>query len=174
MPSTCSAPGLAVVGDNDAAWKTMIASFGALSLSTAATSKKRRLPFLRRNVRTSFLGRCKTMGLTMDVVSAQRRLLTILYKFPIDVSDDEWDSEVTEFLVHEVKLSIDDLVCPLCDTLGRLFTKEILEAHLKWDHLEVEANWRKAKDGVSRKPLVECCHLLTSAELGTCVGASWE
>ena len=114
------------------------------------------------------------MGLTMDVVSARRRLLTVLYKFPIDVSDNEWDNEVTEFLVHEVKLSMDDLVCPLCDTLGRLFTKEILEAHLEWDHLEMEASWRKAKDGVSHKPLVECCRLLTSTELGTCIGASWE
>lgn len=174
MLSPCSAPGLAVANDNDAAWKTMIASFGALSLSTAATSKKRRLPFLRRNVRTSFLRRCKAMDLITDVASARQQLLTVLYKFPIDDSDNEWDDEVTEFLVHEVKQPMDDLVCPLCDTLGRLFTKEILEAHLEWDHLEVEASWRKGKDGVSRKPLVERCCLLTSAELGTCVGASWE
>jgi hypothetical protein len=58
--------------------------------------------------------------------------------------------------------------------LGRLFTKEILGAHLEWDHPEAEASWRKGKDSVSRKPLVERCRLLTSAELGTCVGASWE
>jgi hypothetical protein len=172
MPSTSSAHGLAVVNDNDDGWKTMIASFGALSLSTAATSKKRRLPFLRRNVKTSFLRRCKTKGLTMDLVPARRPLLTVIYKFPIDLSDDEWDNEVTEFLVHEVKLSIDDLVCPLCDTLGRLLTKEILEAHLEWDHLEVEASWRKAKDGVSRKPLVECHRLLMSTELDTRLGTS--
>ena len=55
MPSTSSAAGPAVAGDDDVAWKTMIAAFGALSLSTAATSKKRRLPFLPRIVRTSFL-----------------------------------------------------------------------------------------------------------------------
>jgi hypothetical protein len=172
MPITSSAHGVAVVNDNDDAWKTMIASFGALSLSTAAISKKRRLPFLRRNVRTSFLRRCKTKGVTMDVDPTQGQLLTVLYKFPIDLSDDEWDNEVTEFLVHGVKLPIDDLVCPLCDTLGRLLTKEILEAHLEWDHLEVEASWRKAKDGVSHKPLVECCRLLMSTVLDTCIGAS--
>jgi hypothetical protein len=173
MPSTSGAAGPAVAGDDDVAWKTMIAAFGALSLSTAATSKKRRLPFLPRIVRTSFLRRCKMTGVAVDPVSSQGQLLTILYKFPLDVSDDEWDNEVTEYLVHEVKLAMDQLVCPLCDILGYFVTKEMLEAHLEWDHLEAEASWRKAKDGVSRNPLVKCCCLLTSTELGARVGASW-
>jgi hypothetical protein len=151
----------------------MLAAFGALSLSTAATSKKTRLPFLRRIVKTSFVRRCKMMGLSVDPVPPPQKLLTILYKLPIDVSDNEWDDEVTEFLVHEVKVGIDQLVCPLCDTLGRLATKEMLEAHLEWDHLEIDASWRRARDGVSRNPFHECCCLLTNTELGACIGASW-
>jgi hypothetical protein len=153
-PATGGAPGPALVNDNDAAWKTMMTALGALSLSTAATSKKRRLPFLRRVARTSFLRRCKMIGLAVNSVPPKEQILTILYKLPIDISDNEWDNEVTEFLVHEVKLGVDQLVCPLCDTLGCLVTKEMLEAHMEWDHLEVEASWRKAKDGVSRNPLV--------------------
>ncbi|KAH9990944.1 hypothetical protein BJV74DRAFT_836416 [Russula compacta] len=141
------APGPAVAGDNDAAWKTMMAAFGALSLSTATAAKKRRLPFLRRIVRTNFLRRCQVMGLAVDSISLQTQSLTILYKMPLDVSDNESDNELTEYAVHEVKVAIDQLVCPLCDTLGRLTTKEILEAHLEWDHPEVEASWLKRENG---------------------------
>ena len=170
--ATGGEPGPGLINDNDAAWKNMIAAFGTLSLSTAPISKKRRLPFLRRVVRASFLRRCKMMGFSVNPVPPYGQILTILYKLPIDVSDNEWDNEVTEFLVHEVKLGMDQLVCPLCDTLGCVVTKEMLEAHLEWDHVEVEASWRKANHGVSRNPLFECCCLLTSTELGACVGAS--
>jgi len=149
----------------------MLAAFGALSVSTAIAAKKRRLPFLRRIVRTSFLRRCRIMGIAVDSVSSQTQSLTILYKIPIDVSDDESDNEVTEYSVHEVKLAVDQLLCPLCDTLGRLITKEMLEAHLEWDHVEVEASWRIRKNEVGRNPIIGYCYLLMSTELGTCVGA---
>ena len=94
------------------------------------------------------------MGLAVNPVPPWGQTLTIFYKLPIDASDNEWVDEVTEFLVHEVKLGVDQLVCPLCDTLGCLVTKEMLEVHLDWDHVEVDVSWRKAKDGVSRNPLV--------------------
>ncbi len=165
--------GPAGTGDDDAVWKTMITAFGALSLSTVTAAKKRRLPFLRRNVRTSFLRHCQMMDLTVNSVSPQTQSLTILYKMPIDVSENEWDDEVTEYAVHKVKLTLDQLVCPLCDILGRLITRKMLEAHLKWDHRDVETSWRKRKNGVSCSLHVNCCCLLISAELGTCVGASW-
>lgn len=128
----------------------MIAAFGTLSLSTTAATKKRRLPFLRRIVRNSFFRRCRSIGLAVDPVSSPTRFLAVLYKMAIDVSDDDLDNDVTEFVVYEVKLSFDKLVCPLCDTLGRLITKEMLEAHLEWDHFEVEASWRKKKNEVSK------------------------
>ncbi len=151
----------------------MIAAFGALSLSTVTAAKKRRLPFLRRNVRTSFLRRCQMVDLAVNPVSPQAQSLTVLYKMPIDVSENEWDDEVTEYAVHKVKLTLDQLVCPLCDMLGRLITREMLEAHLKWDHRDVETSWRKRKNGVSNSLHVKCRCLIISTELGTCVGASW-
>jgi hypothetical protein len=165
--------GPASAGDDDAVWKTMIAAFGALSLSTVTAAKKRRLPYLRRNVRTSFLRRCQMMGLAVNPVSPQTQSLTILYKIPIDVSENEWDDEVTEYAVHKVKLTPNQLVCPLCDILGRFITREMLEAHLKWDHRDVETIWRKRKNGVSSILHVRRRCLLITAELGTCVGASW-
>jgi hypothetical protein len=134
----------------------MIAAFGALSLSTVSAAKKRRLPFLRRNVRTSFLRRYQMMDLAVNPVSPQTQSLTILYKMPIDVSENEWDDEVTEYAVHKVKLTLDQLVCPLCDILGRLITREMLEAHLKWDHRDVETSWRKRKNGVSSSLHARC------------------
>jgi hypothetical protein len=146
------APGPGLTGDDDAAWKSMITAFGALSLSTIVAAKKRRLPFLRRIVRNSFFRRCQTMGLAVDPVSPPTQLLTVLYKMAIEVSDDESDNDVTEFAVYEVKVAFDKLVCPLCDTIGRLISKEMLEAHLEWDHSEVEASWRKRPNGVSCTP----------------------
>ena len=134
----------------------MLAAFGTLSLSTVAAAKKGCLPFLRRNVRTSFLRRCQMMGLAVNSDSPQAQSLIILYKIPIDVSENEWDDEVTEYAVHKVKLALDQLVCPLCDVLGRLITREVLEAHLKWDHRDVERSWRKRKNGVSCSLHVKC------------------
>lgn len=135
----------------------MIAAFGALSLSTVTAAKKRRLPFLRRNVRTSFLRRCRMINLAaIPAVSPQTQSLTVLYKMPLDVSENEWDDEVTEYAVYKVKLSLDRLVCPLCDILGRLATREMLEAHLKWDHRDVETSWRKRKNTVSSRLRVKC------------------
>ncbi|KAH9968247.1 hypothetical protein BC827DRAFT_487818 [Russula dissimulans] len=144
MPARVLGP--TVAGHNDAECEAMLAAFGALSLSTAIAAKKRRLPFLRRIVRTSFFRRCRMMGVALDSVASQTQSLTILYKIPMDLSDNESDNEVTEYSVYEVKLAVDQLLCPLCDTLGRLITKEMLEAHLKWDHIEVEASWRIRKD----------------------------
>jgi hypothetical protein len=143
------APGSDVIGGDGAAWKPMIAALGALSLSTTAAAKKSRLPFLRRVVRNSFLRRCQAMGLAIDPVSPLTQVLVILYKMAIDASGDESDNDVTEFVVYEVKLTFDKLVCPLCDTMGRFITKKMLEAHLEWDHFEVEANWRNRPNGVS-------------------------
>ncbi|KAI0251947.1 hypothetical protein BJV78DRAFT_400963 [Lactifluus subvellereus] len=144
------APGPGVTDDYRAAWKPMLEAFGTLSLSTTAATKKRRLPFLRRIVRNSFFRRCQSMGLAVNPVLSPTQFLAVLYKMAIDVSDDELDNDVTEFVIYEVKLPFDKLVCPLCDTLGRLITKEMLEAHLEWDHFEVEASWRKKQNGVSR------------------------
>lgn len=146
VPAGC-ALGPAGAGDDDAVWKTMIAAFGALSLSTVTAAKKRRLPFLPRNVRKTFRCLCKTKGLAVDPVSPQTQSLIILYKMPIDISENEWDDEVTEYAVHKVKLTPDQLVCPLCDIWARFNTREMLEAHLKWGHRDVETSWRKRKNG---------------------------
>ncbi len=140
---------LVVADADDAPWRTMIAAFGTLSLSVAAAAKQRRLPFLRRVVKTSFRRRCQRMGI-MDSISPSMQTLTVLYKLAIDVSEDESDDGVTVYSTHKVKLSADKLFCPLCDTLGGVSSKEMLEAHVEWDHTEVEASWRQKESGVSQ------------------------
>lgn len=138
-----------VADDEDAPWRTMMAAFGTLSLSVAAAAQKSRLPFLRRVVKTSFRRRCQRMGIVPDHVPPPTQTLTVLYKLAIDVSERESDDDdVTVYSVHKVKLAIDKLLCPLCDTLGDISSKEMLEAHVRWDHSEVEASWRqKQKSG---------------------------
>ncbi|KAF8273700.1 hypothetical protein EI94DRAFT_1782910 [Lactarius quietus] len=129
--------------DEDAPWRTMMAAFGTLSLSVAAASQKRRLPFLRRVVKTSFRRRCQRTGIALDSVSSPTQVLTILYKLAIDVSENESDGDVTVYSVHKVKLAMDKLLCPLCDTIGVISSKEMLQAHIEWDHSDVEASWRQ-------------------------------
>ncbi|KAH9053177.1 hypothetical protein EDB87DRAFT_283241 [Lactarius vividus] len=125
----------------------MMAAFGTLSLSVAAAAHKRRLPFLRRVVKTSFRRRCQKTGIGVDPVSRPTQALTVLYKLAIDVSEDESDNDVTVYSVHKVKLALDKLLCPLCDTLGGIYSKEMLEAHMEWDHSDVEVNWRQKQGG---------------------------
>ena len=138
-----------VIVDEDAPWVTMMAAFGTLSLSVAAAAQKMRLPFLRRVVKNSFRRRCHRMGIVLDSVSSSTHALTVLYKLAIDISENESDDDVTVYSVHKVKLAIDKLLCPLCDTLGGISSKEMLEAHIEWDHLDVEASWRQKQSGVS-------------------------
>jgi hypothetical protein len=136
-----------VTDNEDAPWRTMMAAFGTLSLSVAAAAQKCRLPFLRRIVKTSFRRRCQRMGIVLDSVSPPSQALIVLYKLAVDVSENESDDDVTVYSVHEVKLAIDKLLCPLCDTLGGISSKEMLEAHIEWDHSDVEASWRQRQSG---------------------------
>jgi hypothetical protein len=138
-----------VTNDEDAPWRTMMAAFETLSLSVAAAAQKKRLPFLRRVVKTSFRRRCHRMGIVLDPVSPPTQALSVLYKLAIDVSENESDDDVTVYSVHKVNLAIDKLLCPLCDTLGGIRSKEMLEAHIQWDHSDVEASWRQRQSGVS-------------------------
>ncbi|KAI0305170.1 hypothetical protein B0F90DRAFT_1167705 [Multifurca ochricompacta] len=132
---------------DNAPWKAMTAAFGALSLSTTAAAKKRHLPFLRRIVRSSFHRRCQKRGLATVPTSPSTQLLTICYKMAMDVSDSGLYNDPTEYVVYKVELTVGKLVCPLCDTLGGITTKEMLEAHLEWDHLEMEPSWRQKQSG---------------------------
>jgi hypothetical protein len=157
-----------VTDDEDAPWRTMMAAFGTLSLSVAAASQKRRLPFLRRIVKTSFRRRCQRMGIALNSVSSPTQVLTILYKLAIDVSENESDDDVTVYSVHKVKLAIDKLLCPLCDTLGGISSKKMLEVHLEWDHSDVEASWRQKQNGVSVVLIEPALLTIVTAELGTC------
>lgn len=138
-----------VTGDEDAPWRSMIAAFGTLSLSVAAAAQKCRLPFLRRVVKTSFRRRCQRKGIVLNSVSSPAQALTVFYKLAIDVSENESDDDVIVYSVHKVKLAIVKLLCPLCDTLGGINSKEMLEAHIEWDHSDVEAIWEK-RGGVSQ------------------------
>jgi hypothetical protein len=128
----------------------MMAAFGTLSLSVAAAAQKCRLPFLRRVVKASFRRRCQRMGIKLDSVSPPTQALIVLYKLANDVSENESDDGVIVYSVHKVKLAIDKLLCPLCDTLGGISSKEMLEAHIEWDHSDVEASWRQKQSGVSQ------------------------
>ena len=105
----------------------LVAAVEALTLSSIRMQKTSQLPFLLRNLRHGFLLRC-------------RRLQVSMYSDGRDLS----------FSVHYNYL--DDMVyqvdglsawsCPLCNLLGTLKTREMLDCHLHWDHAEVYFEWQ--------------------------------
>ena len=104
----------------------LVAAVEALTLSSIRMQKTSQLPFLLRNLRHGFLLRC-------------RRLQVPVYSDGRDIS----------FSVHYNHLDdgvyqVDGLSawhCPLCDLLGTIKTREMLNCHLHWDHPEVFFEW---------------------------------
>ncbi|KDR68380.1 hypothetical protein GALMADRAFT_161032 [Galerina marginata CBS 339.88] len=108
----------------------LIAAVEALTLSAIRMQKTSCLPFLLRNLRKGFLKRCS-------------RLLVPIY--PIDQEIElHVHYESAGGAVYQTEVS--DWQCPLCDLLGILPTREMLDCHLRWDHPEVYCEWHEMDD----------------------------
>jgi hypothetical protein len=122
VPPASTAPAVSSKVPSD----QLVAAVEALTLSSIRMQKTSQLPFLLRNLRHGFLLRC-------------RRLQVPVYSDGRDLS----------FSVHYNHLDdgvyqVDGLSawhCPLCDLLGTIKTREMLNCHLRWDHPEVFFEW---------------------------------
>ncbi|KAF9558211.1 hypothetical protein CPC08DRAFT_563452 [Agrocybe pediades] len=108
----------------------LIAAFGNLSLSTLRMQTTRQLPFLVRNLRQGFLARCRK--LSVPIYHGNREIdLQIQYQFAGG---------------HVYEADLDSWRCPLCDLLGEIRTREMLDCHMQWDHSEVYYEWQYLDD----------------------------
>lgn len=95
------------------------------------------LPFLRRNLRHSFLLTCRNLGMAVQSTGKPEQPIEYVYRYkPIGPENiisgpsgaDTW-SEYRE-LISEWR-------CPFCDLLGALPTETMLRFHLTRDHKDV-------------------------------------
>ncbi|KJA26834.1 hypothetical protein HYPSUDRAFT_1032560 [Hypholoma sublateritium FD-334 SS-4] len=105
----------------------LVTAVEMLSSTTIRMRATHRLPFLVRELRRGFHGRCSEL---LVPVFKDKRVpkLEVVYS---GVGDEEYVARVEG-----------SWLCPLCDLLGPLRTREILDCHLRWDHAEVFYEWQ--------------------------------
>lgn len=102
--------------------------------------KTRRLPFLRRSVRVGFKHRCDLRGISTRIDRAGVRNIQLETSYK-SAGSAGW------------KETKDGWSCPFCDLFGQFATKEMFEAHLKWDHSKIYYEWGHIEAGmVSNSP----------------------
>ena len=115
--------------------EALISAFEAISLSTIRVHQTCQLPFLVRNLRWGFMHRCRELHV------------------PIYPDNSEIDLQIFyEFIGgHVYQTEIDRWGCPMCDFLGNIRTREMLDCHLRWDHPEIYYEWQYMEYSEVRK-----------------------
>ncbi len=108
---------------------TLVTTIERLSFASLRMHATRRLPFLLRDLRRRFYARCEQLGVPVYTDKRTPRL-KILYT-GAGAEDSEYVARVDG-----------SWVCPLCNLLGALRTREMLDCHLRWDHAEVFCEWQ--------------------------------
>ncbi|KAJ3526161.1 hypothetical protein NM688_g8293 [Phlebia brevispora] len=135
--------------DSDEDHDALLKAFEALTIPTLLHVDKR-LPFLRRNLRTGFLNRCEEEGIRTLPKDEPAQPLRVIYRFRPDADDesdtsesstdeDDWEEDVGETRKWE---------CPVCDIFGVMNTREMLVFHLEGHHREeIDTSWEDLGDG---------------------------
>lgn len=103
----------------------LISAIELLALAPFRMQETKQLPFLRRQVRSGFIARCKSLGVPTTKVEGAVSLL-VRYEYAGEIS---------------CETTINDWLCPLCEIHDSFNTREMLVCHLKWDHAEVFVEW---------------------------------
>ena len=100
----------------------------------------KKLPFLVRNLRRSFLLTCREKGIPVKPVTTPEKPIQYTYRYRLRNHSDmlggssvwsEYEEDVTTWR------------CPVCNLLGVLNTEEMLRYHLVHDHSELDMKWTK-------------------------------
>jgi hypothetical protein len=111
----------------------------------------KKLPFLARNLRRSFMYTCHARGVPVYPASNSPIPIQLTYRYPVEPRIDMLGNRPATDGWAEYQETLGQWRCPLCDLLGVLNTKEMLQFHLTNDHPEVSATWTKE---------VSVCHVL--------------
>ncbi|KAG1729682.1 hypothetical protein EDB19DRAFT_108778 [Suillus lakei] len=114
---------------------TLIEALENISLTTIRLAKLRRLPFMPRNLRKGFLGRCKSLGIDPPRSIPPPKPVTVIYNCIAQITEDRYPGR------QETRTTMADWRCPLCELHGIFPAQQILDAHLQWDHSGVGFWW---------------------------------
>lgn len=120
--------------------KELLQGLSALELATRRLRKQKRLPFLMRNLRSGFLARCRTTGVPCEESTRPSAPILVIYRHVVS-ADDDMMNFTSEGRVQERKRMMRDWLCPICDIHGKFMTKEMLQYHMKLDHIGVTVSW---------------------------------
>ena len=113
----------------------LIEALEGISLTTIRLATLHRLPFKLRNLREGFLSRCKSLGMDTFHRVPPPRLVTVVYSCVVRVAEDRSPER------QETRTTMPDWRCPLCELHATFPLRQILNAHLQWDHSEVDFVW---------------------------------
>ncbi|KAG8216511.1 hypothetical protein J3R82DRAFT_6627 [Butyriboletus roseoflavus] len=102
----------------------------------------RRLPFLRRNLRSGFQLHCRMVGVDTKPYSLPRTPISVVYTFPLT---DGATAHSGGFRTTSAKSSMKNWLCPLCDLHNKFDNPRMLEKHLAWDHSSVKVLWDESR-----------------------------
>lgn len=122
--------------------QTLLDGLEQLSSSVVRLDKMRRLPFLRRNLRSGFQLHCRMVGVDTKPHSLPRTSISVVYSCPLT---DGAPSHSGGFHTTSAKSSMKHWLCPLCDLHKKFDNPKMLEKHLAWDHSSVNVLWDKVR-----------------------------
>ncbi|TFK41516.1 hypothetical protein BDQ12DRAFT_678115 [Crucibulum laeve] len=108
----------------------LLAAMESLTLSSVLMRHHRQLPFRRKNLRAGFEHRCRALNIP---TTASTSVISVLVRY-----------EYLEHACYEAHIS--EWLCPLCDLHDTFKNRDMLAAHLGWDHQEVFVEWNELTD----------------------------
>ncbi|KAA1473000.1 hypothetical protein DENSPDRAFT_872540 [Dentipellis sp. KUC8613] len=110
--------------------KQLLSALEGLTLHQTIMEKTKQLPYLPRNVHKGFLLRCTREGIDTRRTGPPGEVRVITERETGGLKEDKYETTMNDWL------------CPLCGpSPGPYPTKDTLNAHLKWDHEEVDVEW---------------------------------
>ncbi|KAI0698063.1 hypothetical protein C8T65DRAFT_661246 [Cerioporus squamosus] len=134
-----------VLSDSDSDVDELLAALDALTLADARMQKRKRLPFLLRNLRKGFMYQCQRHGIRVAPPNAPRGAVKVVFKYYLETKDSgassDSSSDAREYQTYVGSMA--DWRCPMCELHKPFATREMLIFHLSRDHSGVKASWRE-------------------------------
>lgn len=134
--------------------QTLLDGLEQLSSSVVRLHKIRRLPFLRRNLRSGFQLRCRMTGVDTKPHSLPRTSISVVYSCPLTGGA---SSHSGGFHTTSAMSSMKEWLCPLCDLHKKFDNPIMLDKHLAWDHPNVKVFWDQVRLPYPLKAFILCC-----------------